>query len=111
MKNEILNNINYLIGENAKDNWDVLDKSKQNWVWFHLDNYPSPYVVLMYSLNKLKKENNDWKRYINYGAALCKINSKYDKKLNIMWTQCKNVSKGSTIGEAIIDKKVKIITI
>ena len=38
--------IEYIIGENANDNWDVLKSSKQSWIWFHLDKLSSPYVIL-----------------------------------------------------------------
>ena len=101
--------IQYIIGENAKDNWEVLKLSQQNWIWFHLDNLSSPYVVLSLPLNKLKKHNN-WKKYLNFGAMLCKDNSKYsNNKVNVMWTICKNVSFGKTVGEAIITGKTNII--
>tara|TARA_B100000902_G_scaffold398720_1_gene466568 strand:- start:5806 stop:6141 length:336 start_codon:yes stop_codon:yes gene_type:complete len=109
MKFDENDEIKYMIGENAKDNWEVLKLSQQNWLWFHLDNLSSPYVVLSLPLNKLKKYNN-WKKYINYGALLCKNYSKYsNKKVNVIWTTCKNVSFGQKIGEAIITGKTNII--
>ena len=102
--------IQYIVGENANDNWEVLKLAQQNWIWFHLDNLSSPYVILALPLNKLKKLHNNWKKYINYGALLCKNNSKYsNKKVNVMWTLCKNVSFGTKVGEAIIVGKTNII--
>jgi predicted ribosome quality control (RQC) complex YloA/Tae2 family protein len=102
--------IEYIIGENANDNWDVLKSSKQSWIWFHLDKLSSPYVILSLSLSKLKKSHNNWKDCIRYAALLCKENSKYTKQtVNVTWTTCKNVSFGSKPGEAIITGKTHIV--
>ena len=104
-------NVEFQIGENANDNWDILKKSKQNWIWFHLDNFPSPYVILSESLKTIKK-NSNFKDIINHGCLLCKENSKYsNQKVRVIWTLCKNVSFGNTPGEAIISGKVNTITI
>ena len=59
MKEIIVDDITYYIGENAKDNWDVLHTTKKqnmNWLWFHLDKLSSPYVVLSLTKNDIKKE-------------------------------------------------------
>ena len=101
----------FQIGENANDNWDILKKSKQNWIWFHLDNFPSPYVILAEPIKSLKK-NNNFKEIINYGCLLCKENSKYsNQKVKVIWTTCKNVSLGNKPGEALISGKVSNIVI
>jgi predicted ribosome quality control (RQC) complex YloA/Tae2 family protein len=103
--------IQFHIGENAQDNWDILKKSKQNWIWFHLDDFPSPYVILTESLKNIKKTNK-FNELINFGCSLCKENSKYsNQKVKVIWTTCKNVSLGNTIGEALISGKVKTIII
>jgi hypothetical protein len=112
MKKIEYDNIIYHIGENAIDNWEVLKCSKQNWIWIHLNDLPSPYVVLTESFNNLKKNNNNYKKFINYGCLLCKENSKYsNQKVKVMWTLCKNVSFGNKVGEAIISGKSNIINI
>ena len=106
--------INYLVGSNAEDNWKVLDKCKQNWIWFHLDKLSSPYVVLMESKKNFKKEeySYSWNHYLNYGANLCKENSKYkNQKVSVMWTEGKNVGKGNKIGSAIIKGKRNLIVL
>ena len=104
-------NVEFQIRENANDNWDILKRSKQNWIWFHLDNFPSPYVILAEPLKVIKK-NSNFKDLINHGCLLCKENSKYsNQKVRVIWTSCKNVSFGNTPGEAIISGKVNTITI
>ena len=36
------------IGVNAKNNWELLDDAGKNDLWFHLDNYPSCYVIVSF---------------------------------------------------------------
>ena len=36
----------YWIGKNAQDNWDIIKKSEQNWMWFHLDKFSSSYIII-----------------------------------------------------------------
>ena len=110
MKIFIHDDIEFIIGENALDNWNLLDMSEQNWIWFHLDNHSSPYVILKMSLNKLKKNKNNWRSFLNHGAILCKENSKYSSnKVNVIWTQIKNLTKGKTVGEVFIKGKTNNI--
>jgi len=109
MKEVDFEGVIYQIGSNAKDNWNVLDNAKQNWLWFHLDNLTSPYVVIKEDLKNLKSNIYDlsWKNYIIYAGVLCKENSKHKSyKVNCIWTEIKNVKKGSNIGEALIKGKI-----
>lgn len=102
--------ITYIIGNNAKENWTILQESNQNWIWFHLDNLTSPYVILKESLKNLKSDvyEYSWKGYIVYAGILCKENSKYkNQNVNCIWTEVKNVSKGKKVGEAIIKGKIQ----
>tara|TARA_B110000208_G_scaffold191711_2_gene259722 strand:- start:3157 stop:3312 length:156 start_codon:yes stop_codon:yes gene_type:complete len=48
MKNIIYDDKEYYIGENAKDNWDILSNAEQTDIWFHLNTLTSPYVILKY---------------------------------------------------------------
>ena len=110
MKTFDFEKVTFIVGDNAEDNWIILNSSKQSWVWFHLDNLPSPYVILEISLKKLKKSDLNWKNYINYGCSLCKEHSKFsNQKVRVMWTLCKNVSRGTKVGEAIVSGKTNII--
>ena len=113
MKVYELDNIKYNVGENAKDNWDIIDNAKQNYVWFHLDSFSSPHVIMEKSLIHIKKDKTlkSEKVYLLYGAELCKKYSKYKNYTNIkvMYTNIKNVKKGSKIGQVNI--KGKRITI
>ena len=114
MKEIEFEEITYQLGTDANDNWTILHNACQNWLWFHLDNVPSPYVILTESLQELKsdKYSKSWKNYIIKAGLICKENSKYKNgKINIIWTEVKNVKQGSKPGEAIIKGKIRKIRI
>ena len=83
------------VGESAQENWDLIDSSKQNDLWFHVENNPSCHVVLSAESGKTPH-----KSVINYCAALCKDGSKLknNKNVNIIFTERKNVKKADTTG-------------
>jgi len=31
----------YELGKNAEDNWRIVEESEDNWLWFHLNSFPS----------------------------------------------------------------------
>ena len=51
--------------------------------------------------------------YLNFGAELCKNNSKYRNLLNlkIIYTSLKKLTKTDKLGEVIISGKKKIISV
>jgi predicted ribosome quality control (RQC) complex YloA/Tae2 family protein len=110
-------NINFYIGSNANDNWKLLEESKlinDNYVWFHLNSFPSPYIIMYSTIDELKNTRNDeLNEILNYGANLCKENSKYKylNHLKIIYTTLKKISKGDKIGEVIISGKKNILSI
>lgn len=83
------------VGESAQENWDLIQASNQNDIWFHVKNNPSCHVVL--TVNPKKKPH---KTVINYCAALCKEGSKQKDNNNIIviYTEIKNVKKSEKIG-------------
>jgi len=95
------------IGQNAQENWDIISNSSQNDIWFHLGcNLSSPHVVLK-NPNRLKIP----KRILSECAILCKNNSKYNniKKIAVIYTEIKNVTKGDTVGSVHTKKTNEII--
>jgi predicted ribosome quality control (RQC) complex YloA/Tae2 family protein len=104
------NGFTYYIGENAKDNWNLLQNVKKelnglNWIWFHLDNFSSAYVVLCAT----KKEST--KQSIIRGAQLCKEHGKYRDvpKISVIYTEVKNVKRAEKVGQVTTCKTVKIV--
>ncbi len=114
-------NIQYYIGKNAQENWNILDElKKQNddYIWFHLNSFSSGYVIMnttIQILTEMNNENNEnnIQQYLNYGAELCKQNSKYRNynNLKIIYTTLKKLTKTDKIGEVIISGKKNIITL
>ena len=121
MKQFEFNDCKFYVGQSAKENWELLDKAKvenQNYIWFHLNSFPSPYVIMWSSIDELiKSENVDTSenlsvdKFLNFGAELCKKYSKYKnyKDLKIMYITVKKLTKTETIGEVNITGKSQII--
>ena len=94
------------IGQNAKDNWQIIDKANNYDIWFHLENFPSSHVILRLP----DKDTEINKQTLQSCAAICKANSKYaeHKNISIIYTEIKNVIKGETVG-SVYTKKTKTI--
>jgi hypothetical protein len=112
MRETIYNDIKYVIGQNAKENYNILDQAYKincDYIWFHLNSFPSCFVIMYSTLYELKPNNiHD---YLTHGANLCKQNTKYRNlaDLKICYTQLKKLKKTNKIGEIIISGKRNII--
>lgn len=76
-------------GQNAQENWDLIESSEPNDIWFHVDGESSCHVVL--TMGDRKKLPH--KSVLNYCAVLCKAGSKAksNKNVTIIYTEIKNV--------------------
>lgn len=112
MKQVIYNEIKYIIGESAQENWNILDnanKINNDFIWFHLNSFPSCFVIMYSNIENLR--DNSLNDYLTYGANLCKQNTKYRNlnDLKICYTSLKKLKKTNKIGEVIISGKKNII--
>ena len=93
------------IGQSAKENWDLIDNSNQNYIWLHLDSFPSCHVVI--------EDENPSNELLLESARLCKEYTKYRylKNLKICYTTISNLIKGNEIGSVSYksNRKVKYI--
>ena len=105
MKTFIFNNKIFKLGQNARENHLIFDQALKNDWWFHLNDFPSGHLIIE-SKDIIKDE-------IKHAAFLVKDNSKYKnlKKIKVCYTQIKNLKKGKTLGEIIINNKPLIIKI
>jgi predicted ribosome quality control (RQC) complex YloA/Tae2 family protein len=96
------------VGESAQENWDLIDASSQNDIWFHVEAHPSCHVVLIID----QKKKTPHKTVINYCGALCKEGSKLkdSKNVKIIYTNIKNVKKGDKTG-SVTTKNTKELKI
>ena len=90
------------VGENASENWNLIDESLQKDIWIHLDNLPSPHVVIQ-CVERTKTVSRE---ALNRGGLLCKQYSKYGsvKRLNLIYTEIKWIRKGNKTGSVITRK-------
>ena len=98
------------VGENAEENFQIISNANQNDLWFHLDQFSSPHVILRNS--KDLKRNKIPKQLIKSAAELCKLHSRFktvSKKIGIIYTEVKNVKKTKVVGQVITRKTIKIM--
>ena len=112
MKKSEFMNIEFYIGENANDNWEIFDTCKKedpDYIWFHLNSFPSPYVIMKATMSNL--QDNVLNDCLLHGSNLCKQNTKYRdlKDIKICYTSLKKLKKGEKVGEVIIKGKVGIV--
>ena len=100
-------NILIHIGENASDNWKLIDESQPQHLWFHVADHPSAHIVLI--------ENNPTKEQIIRSAQECKMHCKFKntRKLCIEYTPIENLTKATEVGAVYFKsaKNVKTIRI
>ena len=99
--------ISFIVGENSHENWNLLElynNLNEKYIWFHLDSFPSCFVFMLSE----DIMNTD---LLNYGALLCKNNTKYKnlKNIKICYTTINKLKKTENIGEVNIIGKKKII--
>jgi predicted ribosome quality control (RQC) complex YloA/Tae2 family protein len=108
MKVTYYENIRCKVGQNAKENWNMLCDIEDNFLFFHLSDFPSCYVIIEY--NNIENPPYD---LLKFGATICKSNTKYRnmKNIRVDWTWCNNIKKGRKIGEIYYKKSELVKTI
>jgi predicted ribosome quality control (RQC) complex YloA/Tae2 family protein len=97
------------IGENKRDNWEIIDDADDGDIWFHVENIPSCHVILKCSSLTKKPCSKVLKRC----AYLCKIHTnsaKSLKKCNITYTYVACLEKTNHVGE-VIARNCKTISV
>ena len=102
--------VQFSIGQNAEDNFTIIDNSEPNDIWFHLADYSSSHVVAQIPDIKLDKKQK--RQIITQGAVICKENSKSKSKkgVSIIYSEIQNVTKSTPIGTvSVSEQKITII--
>lgn len=104
----------FYIGENAQDNFDIIDMGKETDFWFHAKNVSSCHVVAIlpdeHQINKIKKQKMH--TIIHQGGLLCKQHTskiRNQSKVELIYTKLKNVVKTDTIGQVMTTNTKEII--
>lgn len=92
-----------LIGQNAKENWNIIDNSENQDIWFHLNNVPSCHMVaqtkrdLTYSeINMIAKKFNEYSKSVGR---------------NVIYSEIKNIRKNKAKVGSVYVKNKKYINI
>jgi predicted ribosome quality control (RQC) complex YloA/Tae2 family protein len=91
--------IEYYIGENKHDNFEILDVSYDEDIWFHAKDESSCHVIA--KIDHMRLDKKSLRQIIKQGCLLCK---QYTNKLNgkkeveFIYTERKNVAKTKVIG-------------
>ena len=104
MKEIIIDDISFKIGQNAQENWEMLNLD-ENFTWFHLKSFPSCHVVI-------EKRDPTQEEIVN-GANLCLENTKYRnlKNIKVNYTLLKNIKKADKVGSVHFVSNRKVNTI
>ena len=103
--------IEYIIGQRASDNFEIIDGSKEDDIWFHINNEPSGHVIAIIP-DTIKFSKKQLRQIITQGALVCKENSKYksQRNLEVVYAYVKNVEKTNIAGKVMITNS-KIISV
>jgi predicted ribosome quality control (RQC) complex YloA/Tae2 family protein len=99
------------IGKNKEENWQLIDASNPDDVWFHVDNQPSCHVILK---NEQQVKLRDIPRQVLKRAAyLCKTNStaKTQSKCDVIYATISQITKTSVVGQVIVSNGTKLISL
>jgi len=108
MKVYTVEELEFKVGDNKKENWLLLRES--GWL-FHLSSFPSCYVIAVFKDSNLVR--NLTKEEIEYGARLCLSHTKYKNLRNIKidYSLVENVRKGQKEGEIYFKNRKKVFTV
>lgn len=103
MKTFILDDYTLKIGNNAKENDELLSQASQNDLWLHLAKFSSPHGILSGDIQNINKQTLTW------AATLVKESSaRRCRNLNnieVNYLPVKHVQKTEECGKVILLKK------
>lgn len=109
--NSLGDEVEYSIGKNAQNNFEIIDNADDNDIWFHVEGESSCHVIA-HLPNDISLTKKQLKQIVTQGAVLCKSNSrlKSGKNVPIIYTNIKHVTKTDKIG-AVMTQNTKLIII
>jgi hypothetical protein len=94
--------ITFHIGKSASGNFEIIDNADEDDLWFHVDNESSCHVIASIPENMDRK---DIRYIVKQGAILCKQNSRFKTKTNIIYAKVKNVEKTNIPGKVVVSEE------
>lgn len=101
--------IEFSIGKNAQENFDIIDEAEPRDIWFHVEGESSCHVIAHVSSYILCKKRTS--KIIKQGAVLCKQHSRYasSKNLPIIYTFIENVTKTRIPGSVTTENTKRVV--
>jgi predicted ribosome quality control (RQC) complex YloA/Tae2 family protein len=102
-------NIEFRVGQNAQDNFDLIDDSGPDDLWFHISKTSSCHVVASIPQNVIDKKI--LKKIAVQGAVICKQHSNYksERDVHVIYTKIQNLVKTPTVGAVSVGEYKMII--
>jgi predicted ribosome quality control (RQC) complex YloA/Tae2 family protein len=102
--------IEFRVGQNAKDNFDLIDDSKADDIWVHISQVSSCHVVASIPVDK-NYDKHILKKIAVQGAVICKQFSKYKSEpvVHVIYTKIHHLTKTSTIGAVSVEEYKTIV--
>jgi predicted ribosome quality control (RQC) complex YloA/Tae2 family protein len=93
----------FKIGQNAHDNFTVIESAEPFDLWFHIDEHSSSHVVATIPQN-IQFDKKQLMYIVKQGAILCKQHSRYKshKNVTIVYTTIQNVTPTNIPGTVSI---------
>lgn len=92
--------IQFLVGTDAHDNFNIIDASEPTDMWFHLSGYSSCHVIAKMP-HDIALDKKQKLQIIKQGALICKQNSKRksEQNVDVIYTTVSNITKTKIIGQ------------
>jgi len=91
-------------GNNARENWRIIDQAEPNDLWFHLQNYPSAHVILEVKTLHIPLE------VMSHCAQICReqTHARKNNKDSVEYTEIKYIKKTDILGQ-VTTKNLRIV--
>jgi len=101
--------VDYSVGRNAADNFDILDQAKDHHLWFHVEGQSSCHVIAAIPEDVDRKNV----RYlVKQGAILCKqytTSVRAQSKITIIYARVSDVEKTDIVGSVVVTNGKTVI--
>jgi len=92
--------IQFVVGTDAQDNFNIIDAAELTDMWFHLSGYSSCHVIAKMPQD-IVLDKKQKLQIIKQGALICKQNSKRksEQNVDVIYTTVSNITKTKIIGQ------------
>ena len=109
MKTQNMQNVLIKLGENAKENMQLISEASPHHIWLHLDAFPSGHCIIETSF-PLSSHTEDHNALIQGAGNFCLQHTKFKnlKHIKVSVTYVSNLKKTDKIGEVEFNSNRKV---